>query len=77
MENLSSVFQNQKREKNMKNLNFITQLKIEFLLPNNGSEKCLEKSLISSFGEFVFVELKVEAPDAKLRESNSWHDNCS
>ena len=58
-------------------LSFKTQLKIEFLLPNNGSEKCLEKSLISSFGEFVFVELKVEAPDAKLRESNSWHDNCS
>ena len=43
MENLSSVFQNQKREKNMKNLNFITQLKIEFLLPFTGCREVLAK----------------------------------
>ena len=43
MENLSSVFQNQKREKNMKNLNFITQLKIEFLLPFTGYREVLAK----------------------------------
>ena len=28
-------------------LSFKTQLKIKFFLPNNGSKKCLEKSLIS------------------------------
>ena len=27
-------------------MSFKNQLKIEFLLPNNGSKKCLEKSLI-------------------------------
>ena len=28
-------------------LSFETQLKIEFLPPNNGSNKCLEKSLLA------------------------------
>ena len=28
-------------------LSFETQLKIEFLPPNNGSKKCLEKSLVN------------------------------
>ena len=28
-------------------ISFETQLKIEFLPPNNGSEKCLEKSLFT------------------------------
>ena len=43
MENLSRVFQKQKREKNMKRLSFITQFKIEFLLPFAGCRKMLGK----------------------------------
>ena len=44
MENLSRVFQKQKRKKrHMKRLSFITQFKIEFLLPFNGCRKVLRK----------------------------------
>ena len=49
MENLSSVFQKQKRKKNIKKSSFITQLKIEFLLPFTGCRKVLEK-----MPEYVF-----------------------
>ena len=44
-ENLSRVFQRQerKKKKNMKRLSFITQFKIEFLLPFNGCRKVLGK----------------------------------
>ena len=41
MENLSSVFQKQTKQnkkKHMKRLSFITQFKIEFLLPFTGLE---------------------------------------
>ena len=47
-------------------LSFETQLKIEFLPPNNGSKKCLEKSLLaglfamlteSSQSNFYFILL--------------------
>ena len=43
MENLSRLFPKQKREKQMKRLSFITQLKIEVLLPFTGCRKVLEK----------------------------------
>ena len=44
MENLPRVFQKQKRKKkHMKRLSFITQFKIEFLLPFNGCRKVLGK----------------------------------
>ena len=43
MENISRVFQKQKRKKNMKRLNFITLFKIEFLLPFTGCKKVLGK----------------------------------
>ena len=48
MENLSGVFQKQKRKKQMKRLSFINQFKIEFLLQFTGCtvEKCLEKCLV-------------------------------
>ena len=34
-------------------LSFETQLRIEFLPPNNGSKKCLEKSLDSNVRRFT------------------------
>ena len=45
MKNLSRVFQKQKkkRKKNTKRLSFITQFKIEFLLPLTGCRKVLGK----------------------------------
>ena len=43
MENLSRLFQKQKRKKNMKKLSFITQFKIEFLLQFTGCRKVLGK----------------------------------
>ena len=43
MENISRVFQKQKRKKNMKRFNFITLFKIEFLLPFTGCKKVLGK----------------------------------
>ena len=48
IENLSRVFQkqktkNKKKIKNRKRLNFMTQFKIEFLLPFTGCRKVLEK----------------------------------
>ena len=49
MENLSGVFQKQKRKKKqMERLSFINQFKIEFLLQFTGCtvEKCLEKCLV-------------------------------
>ena len=41
MENLLRVFQKQKEKKNMKTLSFVTQFKIEFLLPFFGCRKVL------------------------------------
>ena len=44
MENRSRVFQKQKRKKKqIKRLSFITQFKIEFLLPFTGCRKVLGK----------------------------------
>ena len=43
MENISRVFQRQKRKKHMKRLSFITQLKIVFFLPFSGCRKALGK----------------------------------
>ena len=44
IENLSRVFQKQKRKKkHIKRLSFITQFKIEFLLPFTSSRKVLGK----------------------------------
>ena len=43
MENLSRVFQKQTNKKNMKRLSFITQFKIEFLLPFTGCTRELGK----------------------------------
>ena len=45
MDNLSKVFEKffKKREKNMTRLSFITQFKIEFLLPFTGCRKMLRK----------------------------------
>ena len=43
MENLSRVFQKQKRKTNMKRLSFITQFKLEFLLPFTSCRKVLGK----------------------------------
>ena len=47
MENLSTIFQIQTKMKHIKSLSFITQFKIEFLLPFTGCRKCLEKCLIN------------------------------
>ena len=41
MENISRVFQKQKEKEHMKRLSFITQFKIEFLLPLNNCTKLL------------------------------------
>ena len=43
MENLSRLFQKQNRKKHMKRLSFITQFRIEFLLPFTGCRKMLGK----------------------------------
>ena len=43
MENLSRVFQKQKRKNHIKRLSFITQFKIEFLLPFTSCRKVLGK----------------------------------
>ena len=43
MGNLSRVFQKQKEKKHMKRLSFITQFKIEFLLPFIGCRNVLGK----------------------------------
>ena len=43
MENLSRVLQKQKRKKHMKRLSFITQFKIEFLLPFTSCRKACGK----------------------------------
>ena len=56
MENLSRVFQKEKRKKtnknkqkkNMKRLSFITQFKIDFLLPFSGCRKVLGKMPVVS-----------------------------
>ena len=61
MKNLSRVFRKQKEKKNMK-LSFITQFKIEFLLPFTSLQKCLEKHLtllpmknLSKFSEYDYI----------------------
>ena len=41
MENLSRVLQKQEKKKHMKRLSFITQFKIEFLLPLTSCRKVL------------------------------------
>ena len=54
MENLSRVFQKQTNKKtHMKRLSFITQFKIEFLLPFTGCRKVLAKmpALLPTIGE--------------------------
>ena len=43
MENLSRMFQKHKWKKSMKRLSFITQFKIEFLLPFTDCRKVLRK----------------------------------
>ena len=43
IENLSRVFQKKRRKKHMKGLSFITQFKIEFLLPFTCCRKVLGK----------------------------------
>ena len=43
MENFSRVFQKQKRNRNMKRLSFITQFKVQFLVPFTGYKKVLGK----------------------------------
>ena len=45
MENLSRVFQKQKRKKTHEEIEFITQFKIEFLLLFTGCRKVLGKML--------------------------------
>ena len=45
MENLSRVFQKQRKKKHMKRLSFITQFKIEFLLPFTSCRKVFGKML--------------------------------
>ena len=61
MKNLSRVFRKQKEKKNMK-LSFITQFKIEFLLPFTSLQKWLEKHLtllpiknLSKFSEYDYI----------------------
>ena len=58
MENLSWVFQKQKkkRKKQMKRLIFITQFKIEFLLPFTGCRKVLGKMPAHLFSITVLLE---------------------
>ena len=43
------IFQKLKRKNHMKKLSFITQFKIEFLLPFTGCRKCLEKCLLVNY----------------------------
>ena len=49
MENLSRVFQKQKRKKNMERLSFMTHFKIEFLLPFNGLRRVLKNAWYGAF----------------------------
>ena len=53
MGKLSRVFQKQKRKKHMKKLGFITQFKIEFLLPFTGCRKMLGKVPVRNFFDVV------------------------
>ena len=56
MENLSRVLQKKKKEKKqMKKLSFITQFKIEFLLPLTGFRKILGKMSVSKLVDAVGV----------------------
>ena len=48
MEHLSRIFQKRKKQ-NMKRLSFITQFKIEFLLPFTGCRKVLRKMPVCVF----------------------------
>ena len=43
MENFSRMFQDKKEKKNMMKLSFMTEFKIEFLLPFTSCRKILEK----------------------------------
>ena len=65
MENLSRVFQKQKRKKNMKRMCFITQFKIEFLLLLTSCRKVLGKMP----GKLVC--LLVSGPRLVLEQLNS------
>ena len=77
MENLSRVFQKQKRKKrHMKRLSFITQFKIEFLLPFNGCRKVLRKMRdyvksvqIRSFLWSLFSRIQFEYGKIRIRKN--------
>ena len=47
-------------------LSFETQLKIEFLPPNNGSNKCLEKSLLA---DVLFCNIYIIASSSFVFEN--------
>ena len=52
-------------------LSFETRLKIEFLPPNNGSKKCLEKSLYICF---LYSGCYVQIETALIKKKKNW--NC-
>ena len=60
MENLSKAFQKQTKKHTWRDLSFITQFNIEFLLPLTVAEKCLEKCL-KSFNLCLLIFLLIKS----------------
>ena len=63
MKILSTVFQNKKQKQNMKRLSFITQFKIEFLLPFTGCRKVLGK-MSDLVMELPWIQVSSECCDS-------------
>ena len=63
MKILSTVFQNKKQKQNMKRLSFITQFKMEFLLPFTGCRKVLGK-MSDLVMELQWIQVSFECCDS-------------
>ena len=71
MENFSWVFQKQ-RKKHMKRLSFITQFKIEFLLPFTGCRKVLGKMPLRSSWDGDWKEIPCSSIAFTLLQELRW-----